>query len=737
MSKQTIKNFLSCTLIISFGFFSSYCQTDTVKNITYENLTLKDLLNVKIVSVSKTPEFLFDAPLSASVLTKEDIRRAGSTSIMEALRLVPGLIVREQSNGNYDIHLRGMDNVPPNVPFDITSNTTTLVMVDSRPIYSYLKGGTFWETLPVDLNDVEKIEVIRGPAAALYGPNAVNGVINIITRQPQKEGLYLVSNSRHGSNETLITNVSAGYRSKKWSVIASGNYQGRQRSQTSYYEYYRNLWFDEPQYLLKFTGDTARNIMERSPDPALAMKKYAGNMFLNYQPSENVRINLSAGIQHSIVQKVSTENAITPLSTAASDSRYADLKARVKGFIAQVSYKEGTQTTDYDPGNTYDFNTLDANIEYNYTRGKWSLKPGLSYSNAMYDDTKHSDLINKTGIFNAKGKITTETASLRGEYKLFNNKLRLVAGVALNKFNFPDTTYLSYQFASTYKLNKKSILRLVYSHAPRSSTIFDTYVDQTVAIFPTGFKKFTSITLEGNKKIKLLTANMFEIGYRTTINSKINIDVEIFDIRGKNYNTLVHNGPYQQLRGTDTIIVLPLISTNLPLKLTQQGITVSFIYSMKKMQLKPFITIQKTVMKDYTRFNNTPDAIGVPYQNNPRQNNIYSGMGTKQTFQGTPTVFGGAYLNYLVTPKLNVNMNLYYYSPQTYYHFTNVMFNDGVRGIDHINAKLIVNANISYQVVKGLYFFCSGKNLLNDTSREFFKTDEVPFMLFGGMNFEF
>ena len=172
---------------------------------------------------------------------------------MEALRLVPGMIVREQSNGNYDIHLRGMDNVPPNAPFEGNS-TTTLVMIDNRPIYNYLKGGTFWETLPVDINDVEKIEVVRGPAAALYGPNAVSGVINIITRQPEKDGLYLVANTKQGSYHTYINNASVGYRSNKWSIIASGNYQDRERTQTSYFEMYRNQWLDHPSYFISLWG---------------------------------------------------------------------------------------------------------------------------------------------------------------------------------------------------------------------------------------------------------------------------------------------------------------------------------------------------------------------------------------------------------------------------------------------------------------------------------------------------
>ncbi|MDB5280209.1 MAG: TonB-dependent receptor plug [Ferruginibacter sp.] len=714
----------------------AYSQIDTVKAAAYEDLSLKDLLNLKIVSVSKNSESLFDAPLSASVITKEDIRKTGCTSIMEALRLIPGMIVREQSNGNYDIHLRGMDNVPPNSPFDGNA-TTTLVMIDSRPIYNYLKGGTFWETLPVDINDVEKIEEVRGPAAALYGPNAVSGVINIITRQAEKNGLYLVANAKQGSYQTFINNASVGFRSKKWSVVASGNYQGRNRTQTSYFEMYRNRLLNNPSYFIGLLGDTTSNVNELYPDPSLAMEKYGGNIFLNYHPSEKTKIYLTAGVQHSMAQTVSAENGITPLSTVASDSRYADLRVNIKKITAQVSYNEGTQITNFNPGNKYDFHTLDANIEYNYTKGKFSLKPGLSYRSAIYDDTKYSDIINKTGIFNGRGKITSRSASLRGEYKLIKNKLRLVAGLSANTFNYPDTTCISYEFATTYKLNKNHLFRAVYSRSPRSSTIYDTYIDQTIAYYQSGYKKFTRYAVESNKNLKLLTADMLEIGYRGSVTRTLSIDVEVFDIRSKNYNSLVNNAPYIKLNGGDTLMILPLVPTNLPLTLRQQGITVSIIYNRKKLQVKPFVTVQQSRAKNYSPFLNMADAPPGPIQLNPAQNNIYSGMGNTVTLKSTPVVFGGVVVNYVLTQKFNFNLNAYYYAGQTYTHVSNTVFNDGVRGIDHIPAKLILNANVSYEAVKGLQLFCSAKNMLNNKSREFFKTDAVPFMLLGGLNFTF
>ncbi|MBK5271408.1 MAG: TonB-dependent receptor, partial [Bacteroidia bacterium] len=406
-----------------------------------------------------------------------------------------------------------------------------------------------------------------------------------------------------------------------------------------------------------------------------------------------------------------------------------------KNISAQVSFIKGTQTPLY-PGNKYDFNTIDATVGYNYTRGNFSLKPGLSYRSAVYDDTKYADTITKNGIFNARGVIITKMASLRGEYKLLDNKLRLVAGVAANKFNYPDKSYISYEMAATYKINKNHLFRAVYSRSPRSATIYDTYVNQRVAYVQTGNQQFILLNIEGNKNLKLLTADMFEIGYRGNIAQGLYIDMELFDIRSRNYNSLVYSSSYVKLNSNDTILVTPLVPYNLPVTLHQQGITVSLTYQSAKFQAKPFITFQRSGIKNYAPYPNTPDATW-PLLNNPAQNNIYSAMGTGMSAKSTPAVFGGMYMNYLPVSKLNINLNTYYYSAQIYQHVSNNIFNDGIRGIDHINAKWIVNASVSYEAAKGLHIFCSGKNILNNKSREFFKSDNAPFMLMGGLQYEF
>ena len=143
----------------------------------FVDLSIEELANIDVTSVSRRPERLQDAPASVYVITAEDIRRAGVRSLTEALNLAPNVQVARGSNTNYFISARGMNG---------TSNSPAnklLVMIDGRSVYSPLFSGTFWDEPDVMLEDVERIEVISGPGGTLWGVNAVNGVINITTRR--------------------------------------------------------------------------------------------------------------------------------------------------------------------------------------------------------------------------------------------------------------------------------------------------------------------------------------------------------------------------------------------------------------------------------------------------------------------------------------------------------------------------------------------------------------------------
>ena len=143
------------------------------------SLSLEELGDIKITSVSKKPERLSDAAASVFVITAEDIRRSGARNLPEALRLAPNLQVAEASAVGYAVSARGMNGSNNSAPNKL------LVMIDGRSVYSPLFSGVFWDAQDVMLEDVERIEVISGPGGTLWGVNAVNGVINIITRSSE------------------------------------------------------------------------------------------------------------------------------------------------------------------------------------------------------------------------------------------------------------------------------------------------------------------------------------------------------------------------------------------------------------------------------------------------------------------------------------------------------------------------------------------------------------------------
>lgn len=147
-------------------------------------MSLEDLMKVEVTSVSRKAQRLTDVAAAAFVLTAEDIARAGATSLPEALRLVPGLDVARIAGAPWAVSSRGFNGRFAN---------KLLVLVDGRSVYSPLYSGVFWEAQDVVLEDLERIEVIRGPGAALWGANAVNGVINIITKKARATQGTLVS----------------------------------------------------------------------------------------------------------------------------------------------------------------------------------------------------------------------------------------------------------------------------------------------------------------------------------------------------------------------------------------------------------------------------------------------------------------------------------------------------------------------------------------------------------------
>lgn len=152
---------------------SANAKTGQPGNDSLTQMSLQQLGNVEVTTVSKEPEELWRTPAAVYVITQDEIRRSGATSIPELLRLVPGVEVARIDSDHWAIGVRG---------FGGEFSKSLLVLIDGRSVYSPLFAGVYWQVQDTLLQDIDRIEVIRGPGGTIWGANAVNGVINIITK---------------------------------------------------------------------------------------------------------------------------------------------------------------------------------------------------------------------------------------------------------------------------------------------------------------------------------------------------------------------------------------------------------------------------------------------------------------------------------------------------------------------------------------------------------------------------
>ena len=174
-------------VVLLGGFFSvppALAQTtgDATEVKSLKLLSLDELADIEVTSVSKRPEKLFEAASAIEVITNDDILRSGAASIAEALRLAPNLEVAQKGAHSWGISARG---------FNTDLANKLLVLMDGRAVYTPLYSGVFWERQDYLLADLDRIEVVSGPGGTLWGANAVNGVINIISKSAKDtQGLY-------------------------------------------------------------------------------------------------------------------------------------------------------------------------------------------------------------------------------------------------------------------------------------------------------------------------------------------------------------------------------------------------------------------------------------------------------------------------------------------------------------------------------------------------------------------
>jgi iron complex outermembrane recepter protein len=248
------------------------------------NLQLKDLAELTITEVSKRHEKIYQTPAAVSLLSNQDIVDSGALQVVELLRYIPGLEVSQINSGQWAVSIRG---------FNERSANKLLVMVDGRSIYSSLFSGTLWEEKNILVEDIQQIEVIRGPGGALWGANAMNGVINIITKSAidTRSTLLRTSTSnqtqhqsvvRHGwGNSEQASRIYAGYERHNGVMVDDEKDEGAKQ----YIGFRSDFNIDENTELLTLSGAAYKGWQgsKRYSDSRLGQNHWGYNFDIKYQ----------------------------------------------------------------------------------------------------------------------------------------------------------------------------------------------------------------------------------------------------------------------------------------------------------------------------------------------------------------------------------------------------------------------------------------------------------------------
>ncbi len=744
--------------LLKFSFEDLISLVQKFKLSSVEEL-YKLLLNPTQSTASKMKEDVFEAPLATTVITSKEIKESGARCIPEVLRLAPGLIVREKTNGNYDVHVRGNDFIPPGSDISNSVNTTTLVLIDNRPVYNNFLGGTFWETIPVALADLDRIEIVYGPSASLYGPNAVTGVINLITKNAKDEGIQTNVQVQGGNHNNQLGYGSLSYLKGKFEADLSVNYQNMDRFQDDYYVPSSGTYVSGSEVGdVNNSTDTTYNASSAETDYWMANQRGALNLNLRYIGSDKFSLQYAGSYQNSSVQTVYMDIGST-ISTRESSSFSNMLKLKwgkfdglVSGVFGHLNAVKGLS------GYEYDYQEYNARFGYGFKYKNLTIRPGFDANYSNYSDENYVD--NNEGLLNGDAVLGTLQGSLRLDYTAFE-KLRVVGAWMQGYFYKPGKAYNAYQFATSYKLNDKSMFRLVAAKSNSSPFVLQTYSNRTSEV---GTSNNTSDSVSyfvegGNEDLDPVQMQMFELGYRQKIGKKVQIDVSVFRNFYDNYseqkesqqNMAVNdanvysggNGSVSSdaestdVSSGDTLannansqLVNYASYENLDLTANQIGFSASVKCILnEKINFSLFATYQHTRLKNYKVDNTTEyeELTGKTFDEGSTDS-VYISLDHKYT----PALFGGAYINYAPTSKWNLNASVYGYSKQKSFYTSNNEFN-----WINISSKILCNLKVSYQINDWMQVYVNGRNITNDSSQEFMFADKTGCSYLGGINFRF
>lgn len=469
-------------------------------NIT--ELSLEELLSVEITSVSKKAEKASDAAAAVFVVNQEDIKRSGATSIPDVLRMVPGLQVAQIDANKWAVSSRG---------FNAFSANKLLVLMDGRTLYNPLFSGVLWNAQDTMLDDIERIEVIRGPGASLWGANAVNGVINIITKH---------------SADTQGGLLTAGTGTEE-KGFGSVRYGAKINDHTTYRVYGKNFSRGDLEFA---DGSKANDDWHQSrggfrldsgaPDSPYSFTIQGDGYNGDADATTNIpSTNPPYTRNISNPSNIRGGNLLTRLTRKENDTSEMSLQA----------YYDLARSNDRLLGD--ERGTADIEFQHRFqATAAHELTWGLGYRYTH-------DILENSQTFSFDPASRTDTlysAFLQDEITLVDDLLRLTLG---SKFEHNDFTGYEVQPNARLLLtpHKHHTFWASVSQAVRTPSQADHDIRISSAIVPSAAIPFlppgpglAEIVINGNRNFKSEKLIAYEIGYRTQVHEKLAFDATVF-----------------------------------------------------------------------------------------------------------------------------------------------------------------------------------------------------------------
>lgn len=461
-------------------------------------LSLDELMDIEVISVTRTKgQNVFTSPAAIYVITQEDIQRSGLRSLPEVLRLAPGVQVSRIRSDQWVISIRG---------FAERFADKLLVQIDGRTMYNQVFSGVLWEVQDYPLADIDRIEIIRGPGASLWGANAVHGIINIITKRSQdtQGGCFYGSGGDFESIGTLRYGGKAGDNGY-WRVW------GKQRYSENFPAFTGDFTDDYGLTTMGFrydldTGDCDRYTFE--------MGAFDGR-YSTFFPIADV----SAGTE---TVKDLREDQYGGHIRGAWDHQFSDTSmAKLQTYVNFNSFAIPDNRVDY----RTDWNLFDIDFQHNFLMDENSIVWGLGYRRNHFT-SRGSETIS---YIPSNRNIDFLSGFIQDTFPVFSDKLKGTLGVKLldndfTGFEYQPTARLAYQH------NERNFFWAAYSRAIRTPNIanFDLFLNRQV-IAP-----FTVVTVEGNKDYGSERVNSYEAGWRARVNEKLTLDVTGYVMNGDN-----------------------------------------------------------------------------------------------------------------------------------------------------------------------------------------------------------